>query len=176
MPTRTEILDTLATSRTKLRAYYQALPTEAQERACTPSEAANGTPWSPKDHLAHLAAIERAFQGMARRTLQGDADPTGLGNLGDATQREALLAQIHQMNQEYVEKHRSDTSEAILAHLDAVRATTLSILETCTDEQLATPITGAPWSDGTIGGVLMTNAHHALQHLEWIEEGLHHAS
>jgi hypothetical protein len=46
------------------------------------------------------------------------------------------------------------------------------MLEQLTDEQLAMPIPGAPWGDGTIGGVLMTNARHATMHVAWIEEGL----
>ncbi len=27
-------------------------------------------------------------------------------------------------------------------------------------------------ADGTIGGVLLTNAHHERQHLAWVDEGL----
>ena len=35
-----------------------------------------------------------------------------------------------------------------------------------------TPIPGAPWSDGTIGGVLAANAGHERQHTVWADEGL----
>lgn len=176
MPTRTEILETLAASHAKLYAYYQALTPTERERACTPSEAANGTYWSPKDHLAHLTSVEQAFQGMIRRTLEGHQNPTGFGNMIDTANREAMLVRIHQMNQDYVETHRPDSSETMLAALDAARATTLALLEQCTDEQVATIVTGAPWSDGTIGGVMITNAHHAIQHMTWIEEARHSAS
>lgn len=176
MPTRTEILATLATSDEQLHTYYEALTPAEQERACTPSEIANGTSWSPKDHLTHLAAVERAFQGMVRRALQGHQNPTGFGNMSEATNREEIIARIHQMNQDHIETHREDSSETLLADLAATRATTLTLIEQCTDEQLATLVTGAPWSDGTVGGVLITNAHHAIQHMTWIKEGLHSAS
>ncbi len=173
MPTRSEILDTLAASSEKLHAYYQALTPEERERACTSSEIDSAASWCPKDHLAHLTSVERAFQGMIRRTLQGHKDPTGFGSTGDATNREEIVAQIHKHNQEYIETHRTDSSETVLADLDAARATTLALLEQCTDEQITIIVTGAPWSDGSIGGVMLTNAHHAVQHMTWIEEGLH---
>lgn len=173
MPTRAEILETLAASQERLIAYYQALTPEECERGCTASEAPDGTPWRPKDHLTHLASIERAFQGMVRRTLQGHADPTGFNSMGNATTREEIVALIHQHNQDHVDAHREDSLETMFANLAATREKTLALLAQCTDEQLATPVTGAPWSDGTIGGVLITNAHHAAQHMAWIEEGLH---
>lgn len=176
MTTRAEILETLAASHDKLHAYYQGLSPAERERTCTPSEAANGTAWSPKDHLAHLTAVEHAFQGMVRRALQGHSNPTGFGDMANATNRDEIVARIHQFNQQYVDEHRSNSSETMLAELDAARATTLALIEQCSDEQLASPVAGAPWSDGTVGGVLLTNAHHAIQHMTWIEEGLHPAS
>lgn len=176
MPTRAEILETLAVSQERLIAYYQALTSEERERRCTSSEALNGTPWCPKDHLIHLASVERAFQGMIRRTLQGHADPTGFSSIGNATTREEILALIHQHNQDHVDAHREDSLETMLTDLAAAREKTLAMLAQCTDEQLATPVTGAPWSDGTIGGVMITNAHHAVQHMTWVEEGLHQHS
>ena len=171
MPTRAEILDTLTTSQERLIAYYQALTPAECGRGCTQSETPDGTPWSPKDHLTHLAAIERAFQAMIRRTLQGRADPTGLNSMG--TTREEIIALIHQHNQEHVNAHREDDLDTMLTDLAATRAKTLEMLAHCSDEQLAIPVTGAPWSDGSIGGVMITNAHHAAQHMAWVEEGLH---
>jgi hypothetical protein len=176
MPTRTEIIDTLAASHEKLHAFYQALTPAERERACTPSEVASGASWNPKDHLTHLAAVERAFQGMVRRTLQGHQNPTGFGDIKEATNREEILAKIHQFNQDHVETHHTDSLETMLADLDTARATTLALLAECTNEQITATVAGAPWSDGTIGGVLLTNAHHAIQHMTWVEEGLHSAS
>jgi hypothetical protein len=62
--------------------------------------------------------------------------------------------------------------ETLLADLANARKDTLTLLEQLTDEQLLLPISGALWADGSMGGVLMTNAQHENQHLGWIEEGL----
>ncbi|HYK84126.1 MAG TPA: DinB family protein [Ktedonobacteraceae bacterium] len=171
MPTRETILNTLAEEQEKLLARYALFTPEELETPCTESEVPGGAPWRPKDHLAHLALIERAFQGMARRTLKGSADPVGFSRTG-ATNREEILAWIHRNNQQYVEAHHDDSLETLLADLTDARKDTLAMLEQLTDEQLAMPIPGAPWGDGTISGVLMTNARHATMHVAWIEEGL----
>jgi hypothetical protein len=60
----------------------------------------------------------------------------------------------------------------LLDNLATARQQSLALLEELTDEQLALPVPGAPWADGTIGGLLIANAHHMEQHLSWIEEGL----
>lgn len=171
MPTRDEIIKTLAQEREKLLARYRAFTPQELEENCTKSEAPDGEPWRPKDHLAHLTLIERSFLGMARRTLKGNEDPVGFSRTG-AKNREEVLAWIHRNNQAYVDAHRNDSLETLLADLAHARQETLAQLEQLTDEQLATPIPGAPWGDGTIGGVLMTNAHHETMHLAWVDEGL----
>ena len=82
------------------------------------------------------------------------------------------LAWVHRQNQISAEKHADDSLEEILADLTATRRKTLELLEQLTDEQLAQPVPGAPWADGTIGGVLITNAHHATMHTVWVDDGL----
>lgn len=72
-----------------------------------------------------------------------------------------------------MDAHRGDDLDTLLKDLDAARADTLALLDELTDEQLAAPLPGAPWADGTIGGVLITNAHHEVQHWTWVAEGLH---
>jgi hypothetical protein len=171
MFTRSEILATLTGSQEKLFAHYQALTPEELEQVCTSSEVPDGTPWRVKDHLAHLVLIEHAFQRMIRHTLQGEADPVGFSRIG-ATNRQEILDWIHQQNQAYFEAHYDDSLEVILAEFVATRAESLALLARLTDEQLALPVPGAPWADGTIGGVLITNAGHATQHLGWVEAGL----
>lgn len=47
-----------------------------------------------------------------------------------------------------------------------------TLLEQVSDEQLAIPLPGAPWADGTISGILITNARHERLHLSWVENGL----
>lgn len=171
MLTRDEIVKTLAKEREKLLARYRTFTPQELEENCTRSEAPDGEPWRPKDHLAHLTLIERSFLGMARRTLKGSEDPVGFSRTG-AKNREEVLAWIHRNNQSYVDVHRNDSLETLLAELTNARNDTLTLVGQLTDEQLATPIPGAPWGDGTIGGVLMTNAHHEMMHLAWVDEGL----
>ena len=52
-----------------------------------------------------------------------------------------------------------------------VRCDTLALLAELTDEQLASKIPGAPWSDGTVGGVLSVHTGHHRMHRHWAEEG-----
>ena len=171
MPTRTEILEALTASQEHLLARYQTFTPQELEQRCTRSAVPEGASWRPQDHLAHLAMIERAFQGMIHRTLQAENDPVGFSRTG-ATTREEIIAWINRQNQEYVDTHHDESLETILADCAETRAKTLELLEQLTDEQLALPIPGAPWADGTIGGVIMTNAHHEARHLSWVEEGL----
>lgn len=175
MPTREVILKTLTEVHEELLVRYQSLTPEELESPCTASEVPGGEPWRPKDHLAHLTLIEKAFQGMVRRTLKGSADPVGFSRTG-ATNREEILAWIHRNNQAYVDAHRNDTLETLLTDLARVRQETLTLLDQLTNEQLSLLLPGAPWGDGTIGGVLMTNAHHEQQHLAWMQQGFHQVS
>jgi hypothetical protein len=175
MFTRETILNTLANEREKLVARYRAFTVQELEQVCTKSEAPGGVPWRVKDHLAHLASIERAFQSMIKRTIAGKEDPIGLGHLGsfkDAANREQILAYVHRLNQANVDAHYNDDFETLLADLTAARADTLELLGSLTDEQLALLVPGAPWADGSIGGVLITNAHHEMLHTKWVEDGL----
>lgn len=170
MPTRDEIITKLAKERTRLEEHYRALPPEQLTGPCTESQTPGEAPWSAKDHVAHLAMIERAFQGMIRRTLEGQENPVGL-EFKSASMSDIMI-RVHQGNQDNVDAHRDDDLETLFADLDAARADTLALIESLTDEQLAAPLPGAPWNDGSIGGVLITNAHHAIQHWQWVTEGL----
>src|ERR1700730_14679150 len=127
MPTREVILSTLAAERENLLAYHQAFTPEELEAVCTKSEAPDGAPWRPKDHLAHLTLIERAFQGIIKRTLKGEADPLGFSLTG-AKNREEVLAWIHRNNQDYVEAHRHDDMHTLLTDLAEARKETLALL------------------------------------------------
>ena len=168
--TREDILRRLERERGVLVERYRQFSEAELEKACTESEADDGAPWRAKDHLAHLAMIERNFQAMVHRTLKGSDSPVGL--FTGTSSREEAIARVHTMNERNVEEKRDASFEELLADLDRARADTLALVETLTDEQLTTPIKGAPWGDGTIGGVLQTNAYHERQHLAWVEEGL----
>ncbi len=171
MPTREVILHTLTQEQEKLLVRYRMFTSAELEMACTASEAPDGKDWRPKDHLVHLIRIERAFQGMAQRTLKGADDPVGFNSIG-AKNREEVLGWIHQNNQDHINAHYDDSLETIITEYVTARNDTLDQIGHLTDEQLAMTIPGAPWGDGTIGGVLMANAQHGTRHLAWVEEGL----
>ncbi len=169
MPTRAEIIDILTTNREKLLARYRSFTPEELERVCTQSEAPDGSPWNAKDHLSHLANVERAFVWMINRALAGHPDPTGFKRLGE---RPAILSYIHNRNQKVMAEHHHDDLETLLADLAAARSETLKLLDSLADEQLATPVPGDQWTDGTVGGLFTVPGHHDAMHLNWVEEGL----
>jgi uncharacterized damage-inducible protein DinB len=165
---RATIVSTLETQRAELERRIRSLDAELLSTPCTSSEDPDGDDWSAKDHLAHLLRIERAFLGMSRLTIAGDPAPIKIGG----STREERLAQIHSDNENQVAERKDADVERLLAELSETRKETLAFIAELSDEQLATPIPGAPWGDGTIGGVLMANAGHERQHLAWVDEGL----
>lgn len=169
MPTRAEITSKLDEELSNLLEHYRSLSREDLERPCTESEVDGAAPWCAKDHLAHLAMIERAFQGMIKRTIGGSSNPVGFDFKAD---RVGAIARVHQGNQDDVEAHKDDDLDTLIASLTDSRAESRRLLDSLTDEQLATPVPGAPWMDGTIGGVILTNAYHQIQHWKWVSEGL----
>lgn len=173
MPSRDEIAAKLDEELTNLLEKYRSLSQEQLECACTTSEVDGASPWSAKDHLAHLAMIERAFQGMIKRTLDGSSDPVGFDF---AKSRDEAIARVHKGNQDNIEAHRDDDLDALISSLKEARAATRELLDSLSDEELARKVPGAPWLDGTVGGVLLTNAYHQIQHWTWVAEGLETAA
>ncbi len=169
MPERAEIVAKLEKEAGRLVERCRSLSVDELTRPCTLSEVDGASPWSAKDHLAHLAMIERAFNGMIRRTIDGTSNPVGF-DLSKG--RDAAIARVHKGNQDNVDAHCDDDLETLLADIATARAETTELLGSLSDEQLALPVPGAPWNDGTIGGVLITNAYHQIQHWKWVEVGL----
>lgn len=169
MPERAQITAKLEKEAGRLTERYRSLSLDDLTRHCTESEVDGATPWCAKDHIAHLAMIERAFNAMIRRTIDGSSNAVGF-DLSKG--RESAIARVHQNNQQNVDAHRDDDLDTLLADLAEARAETTELLASLTDEQLAMSVPGAPWADGTIGGVLITNAYHQIQHWKWVEEGL----
>jgi hypothetical protein len=187
MPTRAEMLDTLAASQTQVLAFFHGLSPQDRERPATASDVPGAAPWRAKDHLAHLARSERNIQHVLRRTLAGEPRdallrlqyPAGMplpGTLGDwdaltPEEQERLELAVASVNQASVDAHRDDSLEMLAADFLAARQDTVDLLHQFTDEQLAAPLPTVV-GDQTPGDVFAGRAEHATEHITSIEEGL----
>jgi hypothetical protein len=189
---RTEIEIKLNNDRVWLLEQYSALSAQDLSRPITTSKHDGAAQWSAKDHLVHLSGIERAFNRMVRRYLEGDPNPVGLSARADGSaptreellqafkatteealrKREEIMARVHAMNEEWVAKHRDKSYDEAVALGQKVRAETLELLASLTDEQLQQELPGAPWGDGTIGGVMAINGDHGRRHYDSVSAGL----
>jgi hypothetical protein len=170
---RTELEIKLNRDRAWLLETAAALPEGDLTKPATKSENDKAKMWSAKDHLTHLIGIERAFNMMIRRHLDGDANPVALRTDDEGKERtmEQIMAGVHRMNEQFVDEHRAKTLAEIVALGQQQRAETLELIGALSDEQLLEKLPGAPWADGTIGGVLGANADHGRQHWKWVKEG-----
>lgn len=169
---RAEIEQTLAESRLKTLAAYLALNEAELTTPRTPSEHDPESSWSALDHLSHLGYIEETFVAMIRRHLAGEANPVALlVDTGGATRtREEIMADVHARTEADRVRSRPEQLGDVIRRTGAARAATLALLAELSDEQLDETLPGAPWADGTIGGVLATNAHHATMHWTWLKD------
>jgi hypothetical protein len=170
---RTEIEIKLNRDRAWLLETYATMPSDLLERGVTRSEHDAETMWSAKDHLVHLAGIEHNFVRMIRRHLGGASNPVGLreDDQGNPRSREEIMAGVHAMTEDWANRHRGKSLSELIAVGQKARAETLLLLSELSDDQLAETLPGAPWSDGTIGGVLAVNADHGRMHYQWVKEG-----
>src|SRR5262245_9128715 len=166
MPTRAEILDTLAASQTQVLAFFHGLSPQDLERPATASDVPGAAPWCAKDHLAHLVQNERNIQHLLRRALAGEPRdvflreqyPEGMplpGILGDwdaltPEEQERLELAVASINQTYLNAHHADTLEMLSADFLAARQDTVDLLYQLTDEQLATVVPTVV-GDGIVG-------------------------
>src|SRR5215467_12343920 len=127
MPTRAEILDTLAASQTQVLAFFQGLSPQDLERPATGSDVPGAAPWRAKDHLAHLVKSERNIQRLLCAALasetrdmllrlqypEGMPLPGTLGNWDALTpeERQRLATAVASLNQAYVDVHLDDSME-----------------------------------------------------------------
>jgi len=186
MPTRAEILDTLAASQAQVLAFFHGLSPQDQERPATASDVPGAAPWRAKDHLAHLASSERNMQRLLRHALAGETRdallrlqyPEGMpmpGILGDfdaltPEEQERVALAVANVNQAYVDAHHDDTLELLAADFLAARQDTLDLLHQFTDEQLAAPLPTVV-GDQPVGDFFAGRAGHAAEHMTSIEEG-----
>jgi hypothetical protein len=186
MPTRAEILDTLAASQTQVMTFFQGLSPRDLERPATASDVPGAAPWRAKDHLAHLVQSERNIQQLLRHALAGATRdvllrlqyPEGMpmpGILGDLSaltpqEEERLEMAVASVNQAYVDAHQDDNLEMLAADFLAARQDTVNLLRQFTDDQLAA-VVPTVISDQTAGDLFAGRAGHAAEHITSIEEG-----
>lgn len=172
--TRTEIERKLNHDRAWLLETWAAFSPEDLTRGITVSRHDPNFRWRALDHLTHLAGIEAVFNRIIRRYLAGEADPIGLSKSADGTRLslEEIMARVHAMNDAFVLQHQAKSFSEIVALGQQTRAETLSLLAELSDTQLDEKIPGAPWADGTIGGIIAVNGDHARQHHGWVTTGL----
>ncbi len=174
---RIEIETKLHRDRAWLLDTYAALSEERLHRGLTPSEHDAANLWSALDHLAHLSLIERNFAAMVRRHVAGDANPVGLAtdSAGAARSRDEIMRTVHAMTEQWQREQSGKSLDEVVALGEASRAITLELLSDLTEEQLAETLPGAPWADGTIGGVLAANADHGRMHWKWVTDAFEEA-
>jgi hypothetical protein len=171
---RLEIEQKLYNDRVWLLNAYQGLSAEQREAGLTPSEHDHSNLWSPLDHLAHLSLIEHNFAAMVRKHIGGHANPVGLTTdaSGKARSRDEIMATVHAMTEEWQREHAGKSFDEVVALGQTARAVTLALLAELSEEQLNETLPGAPWADGTIGGVLAANADHGRMHWKWVTDAM----
>jgi hypothetical protein len=188
MPTRAEILDTLAASQTQVLAFFQGLSQDELERPTTANGVPGVAPWRAKDHIAHLTHSERNIQHLLRRALAGDTRdmllrlqyPAGMplpSILGDwdaltTAEQEQLEIAVAGVNQTYLTAHLDDPLELLTADYLAARQDTLELLQQFSDAQLAAAVPTVV-RELAAGDLFAAGAGHATAHLTWIQEGWH---
>ena len=140
----------------------------------TRSEHDPETFWSHADHFVHTTLIERSFNEMVRRHLRGEQgmDSAMVDESGKALKpMDDLMAYVHAYTETWKREQEGKPLDELVRIGLEVRADTLALLAELTDEQLASKIPGAPWADGTVGGVLSVHASHHRMHRHWSEAG-----
>ncbi len=173
---RREIEKKLNDDRSWLLETYAQLSESQLFDDLTPSEHDPSNYWSALDHLAHLALIERNFAAMIRKHVAGEKNPVGLTTDDNGAPRTMaqIMATVHAMTEEWQQKHHGKSLDEVIALGQSARAVSLQLLSELTDDQLQEVLPGAPWGDGTVGGVIAANADHGRMHWKWAKDaGVH---
>src|SRR5438445_1760598 len=106
---RGEIEVVLNRDRAWLFETYVAMSSDELVQGVTASEHEPSTMWNAQDHLAHLAGIEKNFNGMIRRHFAGDPNPVGLLTDADGQPRtrDQIMASVHEMTEAWIREHRA---------------------------------------------------------------------
>lgn len=148
-----------------------SMPTEELMSPRTFSEHDPESRWSFADHFVHTALIERNWNAMFRRHLAGEQglEPRLRGD-GSQQSMDEIMASIHSWTEEWKAEHSGMSFVELVRVGQAVRAETLALLAELSDEDLTSKIPGAPWADGTVGGVMAANADHGRMHYRWAKD------
>jgi DinB superfamily len=145
---------------------------EELDRPRTPSEHDPEKSWSYADHFVHTTLIEQNWNGMFRRHLAGEPGMAPrLNKDGTSQSMEQVMAGVHKWTEAWADQHRNKSLSELVRVGLAVRADTLTLLSELSDEQLESKIPGAPWADGTVGGIMAANADHGRIHFKYAREG-----
>ena len=94
-----------------------------------------------------------------------DESGKALRPLGD------IMAYVHELTESWKVKHEGKPLQELVRISQGIRAETLQLLSEIDDEQLQSKIPGAPWSDGTVGGIMAAHSGHWKMHRKWAHEG-----
>jgi hypothetical protein len=169
---RVELETKLNEGRNWILAKYGALSEEQLNQPLTESQHDPDNHWTALDHLAHLALVERNFNSMVKRYVDGKPNPVGfmIDAEGEPRTRDEIMADVHADTERWQVAHHEKTFMEVVALTAALRGATLQLISELTDAQLAEVLPTAPWADGTIGGVLGANADHGHMHWRWLKE------
>jgi hypothetical protein len=169
---RIEIEARLNKDRAWLLETLSAMTPEELAAPRTPSEHDPSKTWSFADHFIHTTLIEGNWNDMFRRHLAGGQGMT-LGRNRDGSQqsREDIMASVHKWTEAWADQQRGKGLDELVRVGLEVRCETLKLLCELTQEQLDSKIPGAPWADGTVGGIMAANADHGRMHFKWAREG-----
>ena len=138
----------------------------------TPSEHDPDKTWSYADHFVHTTLIEKNWNEMFRRHLGGDAGMAArVKRDGTPQTREEVMAGIHKWTEAWADENRDKPLDDLVRVGLDVRSDTLKLLASLSDDELESKIPGAPWADGTVGGIMAANADHGRTHFRWAKEG-----
>jgi len=130
--------------------------------------------WTNADHFIHTTLIEKNFNEMIRRHVSGaqGMDPNMVDESGKALRDvKDIMAYVHAFTERWKVEHEGKSLDELVKIGLEVRRDTLALLNELTDEQLASKIPGAPWADGTVGGVMSVHGAHHAMHRQWAEAG-----
>lgn len=168
---RIEIEIELNEGRARILRELSAMTEEELNRPRTASEHDEGKTWSYADHFIHTTLIERRWNNMFRNHIAGKQGMPQSLDTGSDEARAKMMAGVHSWTEAWADTHRGKTLLELANVGLATRAETLKLLSELTDEQLESVIPGAPWADGTVGGIMARNSGHGDMHFGYARDG-----